>query len=95
VVVFIFRGIVHRKVVDKLWLMDFSRHRFNVITVAGSTILVSVCFDLYPELRLGRGGGRGRAAQRARDGRGGRGGGGGRGTLAVGAPPMATPPATT
>ncbi len=42
VVVFIFGGIVHRKVVDRLWLMDFSRHRFSVIIVAGSTILVSV-----------------------------------------------------
>jgi hypothetical protein len=42
VVVLIFRGIVHRRVVDKLWLMDFSRHKFSVITVAGSAILVSV-----------------------------------------------------
>ncbi len=42
VVVFIFRGIVHKRVVDRFWLMDFSRHRFNVITVAGSTILMNV-----------------------------------------------------
>jgi hypothetical protein len=42
VVVFIFGGIVHRRVVDGLWLMDFSRHKFSVITVAGSAILVSV-----------------------------------------------------
>jgi len=42
VVVFIFRGIVHRRVVDELWLIDLSRHKFNVITVAGSTTLVSV-----------------------------------------------------
>jgi hypothetical protein len=41
VVVLIFGVIVHRKVVDGLWLMDLSRHRFNVITVAGSAILVS------------------------------------------------------
>jgi hypothetical protein len=44
------------------------------------------CFDLYPELRSCRGGGRGRAAQR---------GHGGKGTLAVGAPPAAIPPLTT
>jgi hypothetical protein len=37
----------------------------------------------------GRGGGHGRTAQR---GRGGKGGGGGKGTLAIGPPPMATPP---
>ncbi len=42
VVVLIFRGIIHRKVVDGLWLMDFSRHKFSVITVAGSATLVSV-----------------------------------------------------
>ncbi len=42
-------------------------------------------------MRSGLGGGRGRAAQRGRDDRG---GGGGRGTLAVGAPPVATPPPT-
>jgi hypothetical protein len=42
VVVLIFGGIVHRRVVDRLWLMDLSRHRFSVITVAGSAILVSV-----------------------------------------------------
>ncbi len=42
VVVLIFGGIVHRRVVDGLWLMDFSRHRFNVITMVGSAILVSV-----------------------------------------------------
>ncbi len=42
VVVLIFGGIVHRRVVDELWLMDLSRHKFNVITVAGSATLVSV-----------------------------------------------------
>ncbi len=41
-VVFIFGGIVHRRVVDGLWLMNFSRRRFNVITVAESAILVNV-----------------------------------------------------
>ncbi len=41
------------------------------------------CFDLYPKLISGRGGGRGGVAQRGR---------GGRGTPAVGAPPVATPP---
>ncbi len=42
VVVFIFGGIIHRRVVDKLWLMDLNRHKFNVITMAGSAILMSV-----------------------------------------------------
>ncbi len=42
VVVLIFGGIVHRKVVDGLWLMDLSRHRFSVIIVAELAILVSV-----------------------------------------------------
>jgi hypothetical protein len=42
VVVFIFGGIVHKRVVDGPWLMDFSRHRFSVITMAESAILVSV-----------------------------------------------------
>jgi hypothetical protein len=42
VVVFIFGGIVHRRVVDGLWLMDLNRHKFNVIIVAGSATLVSV-----------------------------------------------------
>ncbi len=42
VVVLIFGGIIHRKMVDELWLMDLSRHRFSVITVAESAILVSV-----------------------------------------------------
>ncbi len=37
----------------------------------------------------------GRVAQRGRGGRGGRGGGDGRGTLTVGAPPVATLPLTT
>jgi hypothetical protein len=41
VVVFIFGGIIHRRVVDGLWLMDFSRHRFNVIIVVGSAITQS------------------------------------------------------
>ncbi len=42
VVVLIFERIVHKKVVDGFWLMDFSRHMFNEITVAGSAIFVSV-----------------------------------------------------
>jgi hypothetical protein len=42
VVVLIFEGIVHRRVVDELWLMDFSRHRFSVIIVAGSAILMNI-----------------------------------------------------
>ncbi len=41
-VVLIFGGIVHRKVVDGLWLMDLSRHKFNVIIVAGSATLMNV-----------------------------------------------------
>ncbi len=52
------------------------------------------CFDLYPKLRSGHGGGRGGAAQRGRGGRGGRSGGGGRGTPTVKAPPVITPPTT-
>jgi hypothetical protein len=42
VVVFIFGGIVHRRVVDGLWLMDLSRHKFNVITMAGLATLMSI-----------------------------------------------------
>jgi hypothetical protein len=42
VVVLIFGGIVHRRVVDGLWLMDLNRHKFNVITVVRSATLVSV-----------------------------------------------------
>ncbi len=42
VVVLIFGGIVHKKVVDELWLMDLNRHKFNVITMAGSAILMNV-----------------------------------------------------
>ncbi len=42
VVVFIFGGIVHIRVVDGLWLMDLSWHKFNVITVAGLATLVNV-----------------------------------------------------
>jgi len=42
VVVLIFEGIVHKRVVDELWLMDLSRHKFNVITVAESATFVSV-----------------------------------------------------
>jgi hypothetical protein len=42
VVVLIFGGIVHRRVVDGLWLMDFSWRKFNVIIVAGSATLVNV-----------------------------------------------------
>ncbi len=42
VVVLIFGGIVHKRVVDGLWLMDFSRHKFSVITVVGSATFVNV-----------------------------------------------------
>jgi hypothetical protein len=42
VVVLIFGGIIHRKVVDGFWLMDLNRHRFSVIIVAGLAILMSV-----------------------------------------------------
>ncbi len=42
VAVLIFGGIVHMRVVDGLWLMGLSRHKFNVITVAESATLVSV-----------------------------------------------------
>jgi hypothetical protein len=42
VVVLIFRGIVHKRVVDGLWLMDLNWHKFSVIIVAGSATLVSV-----------------------------------------------------
>ncbi len=42
VVVFIFGGIVHMRVVDRLWLMDLSWHKFNVITMAGSATLVNI-----------------------------------------------------
>jgi hypothetical protein len=37
VVVFIFIMIVHKKVVDRLWLKDFNRHKFSVIIVARLT----------------------------------------------------------
>jgi hypothetical protein len=42
VVVLIFGRIVHRRVVDGLWLMDLNRHKFSVIIVAGSATLMSV-----------------------------------------------------
>jgi hypothetical protein len=42
VVVLIFGRIVHRRVVDRLWLMDLSRHKFNVITVAKSATLMNI-----------------------------------------------------
>ncbi len=42
VVVFIIERIVHKRMVDGFWLMDLSRHRFNVIIVARSAILVNV-----------------------------------------------------
>jgi hypothetical protein len=42
VVVLIFGGIVHKKMVDGLWLMDLSQRKFSVIIVAGSAILMSV-----------------------------------------------------
>ncbi len=42
VVVLIFEGIVHRRVVDELWLMDLSWHKFNVITMAGLATFVNI-----------------------------------------------------
>jgi hypothetical protein len=42
VVVLIFGRIVHRRMVDGLWLMDLDRHKFSVITLAESAILVKV-----------------------------------------------------
>ncbi len=48
-VVLIFGVIVHRRMVDKLWLMDLSRHKFSVITVAGSAILVNVRWGFLQE----------------------------------------------
>jgi hypothetical protein len=42
VVVLIFGGIVHRRVVDGLWFMDLSRHRFSVIIVARLAIRVNI-----------------------------------------------------
>jgi len=42
VVVLIFGGIIHRRVVDGLWLMDLSRHKFSVIIVVKSATLVNV-----------------------------------------------------
>ncbi len=44
VVAIIFKGIVHRKVVDGLWLMDLNQHKLSVIIVARSTTLVNVVF---------------------------------------------------
>ncbi len=42
VVVLIFGRIVHRRMVDGLWLMDINRHKFSVIIVAKTATLVSV-----------------------------------------------------
>jgi hypothetical protein len=42
VVVLIFGGIVHKRMVDGLWLMDLNWHRFSVIIVVGSAIIVNV-----------------------------------------------------
>ncbi len=42
VVVLIFVGIVHRKVVDELWLMDLNWHKFSVIIVVGSATLMNI-----------------------------------------------------
>ncbi len=42
VVVLIFGGIIHRKVVDGLWLMDLSQHKFSVITMVELAILMNV-----------------------------------------------------
>ncbi len=53
VVVPIFGGIVHKRMVDGFWLMDLNRHRFSVIIVAGSAILMSVVGPLpRVEIRL-------------------------------------------
>jgi hypothetical protein len=41
-VVLIFERIVHKRVVDGLWLMDLIRHRLSVIIVVKSAILVSI-----------------------------------------------------
>jgi hypothetical protein len=50
VVVLIFGGIVHRRVVDRLWLMDLNQHKFSVITVAESATLVSVILTFTQNL---------------------------------------------
>ncbi len=42
VLVLIFGGIVHRRLVDGLWLMDLSWHKFSVIIVARSATFVSI-----------------------------------------------------
>ncbi len=42
VVVFMFGRIVHWRMVDGLWLMDFNWHKFSVIIVAKSATLVNV-----------------------------------------------------
>jgi hypothetical protein len=42
VVVLIFGRIVHRKVVDGLWLMDLNQHKFSVVIMAELTTLVNV-----------------------------------------------------
>ncbi len=42
VVVLIFEGIVHKIVVDELWMMDLSWHKFSVIIVARSATLVNI-----------------------------------------------------
>ncbi len=42
VVVLIFGGIVHRRVVDGLWLIDLNRHKLSVIIMAELVTLVSV-----------------------------------------------------
>jgi hypothetical protein len=42
VVVLIFGGIVHRRVVDELWLMDICRHKFSAITMVRSATFMSV-----------------------------------------------------
>jgi signal-transduction protein with cAMP-binding, CBS, and nucleotidyltransferase domain len=45
VVVLIFEGIVHKRMVDGLWLMDLSWHKFSVIIVVESASLVSVVLN--------------------------------------------------
>jgi len=42
VVVLIFGEIVHRRVVDELWLMDICRHKFSAITMVRSATFMSV-----------------------------------------------------
>ncbi len=42
VVVLIFGRIVHRRMVDGLWLMDLNQHKFSVVIMVELTTLVNV-----------------------------------------------------